>query len=126
MRYPVIHQHDATDCGPAVLAMIAAHHKKRISIARLRELAGTDRQGTNLAGLSSAAEHVGFKPRAVRSNSEGLKQIPLPAVAHWREDNRNHFVVLYRLGSKQVVIGDPAVGLRKLSHGVNPSPARLP
>src|SRR5262245_61353266 len=116
MRYPVIHQHDATDCGPAVLAMIAAHHKKRISIARLRELAGTDGQGTNLAGLSAAAEHVGFKPRAVRSSSEGLKQIPLPAVAHWREDNRNHFVVLYRLASKHVVIGDPAFGLRKLSH----------
>jgi ABC-type bacteriocin transporter len=116
MRYPVIHQHDATDCGPAVLAMIAAHHKKRISIARLRELAGTDRQGTNLAGLSAAAEQVGFKPRAVRSSSEGLQQIPLPAVAHLREDNRNHFVVLYRLASKQVVIGDPAVGLRKLSH----------
>jgi ATP-binding cassette subfamily B protein len=61
MRYPIIRQHNATDCGPAVLAMIAAHHRQRISIARLRELTGTDRKGTTLAGLSTAAERAGFR-----------------------------------------------------------------
>src|SRR6516225_3426172 len=91
MRYPIIHQHDASDCGPAVLAMIAAYHKTRVSIARLRELAGTDRKGTNLAGLSSAAEQVGFTPRAVRASADALRQVSLPAVAHLQ----NHFVVLY-------------------------------
>src|SRR5260370_3426973 len=95
MRYPVIHQHDATDCGPAVLAMIAAHYKKRLSIARIRESAGTDRRGTNLMGLSSAAGRIGFHARAVRASRDALDQIALPAVAHWRDGNRNHFVVLY-------------------------------
>jgi ATP-binding cassette subfamily B protein len=116
MRYAIIRQHDATDCGPTVLAMIAAHYKKRISIARLREISGTDRQGTNLAGLSAAAEQIGFQPRAVRATPEALKQISLPAVAHWREADRNHFVVLYKVTSKRAIIGDPAAGLRKLSH----------
>ncbi len=116
MRYAIIRQHDATECGPAVLAIIAADYKKRISIARLREISGTDRQGTNLAGLSAAAEQIGFQPRAVRATPEALKQISLPAVAHWREGDRNHFVVLYKVGSRRVIIGDPAAGLRKLSH----------
>src|SRR5437016_2948317 len=115
MRYPVIHQHDASDCGPAVLAMVAAYYKKRVSIARIREEAGTDRRGTNLAGLSSAAEHLGFEARAVRASGEAVEQIPLPAVAHWREKNRNHFVVLYKVSPKRVIIGDPASGLRKLT-----------
>ena len=102
------------DCGPAAIAMIAAHYRKRVSIARLRELAGTDGQGTNLAGLSDAAEQVGFQARGIRATQEALKQIPLPAVAHWREENRNHFVVLYKVSSKHIIVGDPAVGLRKL------------
>jgi len=115
MRYPAIHQHDASDCGPAVLAMVAAYYKKRVSIARIREAAGTDRRGTNLAGLSSAAERLGFEARAVRASREAIEQIPLPAVAHWREANRNHFVVLYEASPKRVTIGDPASGLRHLT-----------
>ena len=115
MRYPVIHQHDATDCGPAVLAMVAAHYKKRVSLARIREMAGTDRRGTNLAGLSNAAESLGFQARAVRASRNALDEIPLPAVAHWREGTRNHFVVLYELSPKCVMIGDPASGLCKLT-----------
>lgn len=117
MRYPIIHQHDATDCGPAVLAMIAACHGKRVSIARLRELAGTDRQGTNLAGLSAAAEEIGFQARAVRASRDALAQIALPAIAHWRENDRNHFVALYRVTAKRITVGDPASGLLKLSAG---------
>jgi ABC-type bacteriocin transporter len=115
MGYPIIRQHDITDCGPAVLAMIAAYYRKRVSIARLRESAGTDRQGTNLAGLRSAAECIGFRSRAVRATSEALHRLQLPAVAHWQENNRNHFVVLYKVSPKRVIIGDPACGLRKLT-----------
>jgi ATP-binding cassette, subfamily C, bacteriocin exporter len=114
MRQPMIHQQDATDCGPAALAMIAAYHNKRVSIARLRESAGTDTHGTNLAGLKTAAEEVGFHVRAVRTSADALRQVPLPAIAHWREHNRNHFVVLYDV-SKRITIADPASGLRKLN-----------
>jgi ATP-binding cassette subfamily B protein len=110
MRYPIIQQHDASDCGPAVLAMISAYHKARVSIARCRELAGTDRAGTNLAGLSSAAEQIGFSTRAVRATADALGRVPLPAVAHFH----NHFVVLYKAAPRRVIVGDPALGLRRL------------
>ncbi len=91
--------------------MIAARHKKRISIARFRELAGTDRRGTNLAGLSAAAEQVGFRPHAVRATADALEQVPLPAIAHFH----NHYVVVYKITKRSVIVGDPAAGLRKLS-----------
>ncbi|HYR41999.1 MAG TPA: peptidase domain-containing ABC transporter, partial [Terriglobia bacterium] len=44
-----------------------------------------------------------------------LAQLFLPAVAHWREDNRNHFVVLYSVSPQRIVVGDPAAGLRTLT-----------
>src|SRR5439155_20226544 len=98
---PIIHQQYATDCGPASLAMVGAYYKRRVSHARLREFAGTDRHGTNLAGLKTAAEHIGFNARAVRASSDALQQISLPSIAHWREHNREHFVVLYRISPQR-------------------------
>ena len=95
--------------------MVAAHYGKRQSIARLREKAGTDRQGTNLAGLIQAAQEVGFEARGVRATPEGLTEITLPAIAHWSEDGRNHFVVVFKLTRRRVTIGDPALGIRKLT-----------
>ncbi len=95
--------------------MVAAHYGKRQSIARLREKAGTDRQGTNLAGLIQAAQDVGFEARGVRATPEGLSEITLPAIAHWSEDGRNHFVVVFKQTSRRITIGDPALGVRKLT-----------
>ena len=78
-------------------------------------MAGTDRQGTSLAGLIDAAERVGFEARGVRTTPEGLSEITCPVIAHWRENGRSHFVVLFRQTRRSVTIGDPALGLRKLT-----------
>ena len=114
MGYPIIRQHDVTDCGPAALAMVASYYGKRLSVARLRESAGTDLHGTNLAGLCNAADQAGFRACAVRATIEAIQQVALPAIGHWLENGRNHFVVLYHASAKRIIIGDPAVGLRKL------------
>src|SRR4051812_5022734 len=114
MRFPIILQHDTTDCGPAALAMISAYYRKRISVARFRELAGTDRNGTTLAGLISAAKSIGFDARGVRATAHAFEDINLPVIAHWQEDNRNHFVVVFKRSAKNVWLADPARGRRKL------------
>src|SRR4051794_37700957 len=96
----MIRQHDSTDCGPASLAMLAAYHRKRIPIARLRQLAGTDTGGTTMAGLITAAQTVGFDARIFEATPEGVARIKfqLPVIAHWNENNRYHYVVLYKIG----------------------------
>jgi ABC-type bacteriocin transporter len=114
MRFPIILQRDASDCGPAVLAMMAAWHGKRISIARFRELAGTDRHGTTLAGLIRAAQDVGFEARAVRVTRHAFQDVPAPVIAHWRENNRSHFVVVSGTFGNRVDVADPAIGRRRL------------
>ena len=110
MRYPIIQQHDATDCGPACLSMIGAFHGRRLSLAVLREMAATDRHGTTLAGLITAAEAAGFTARPVRATPDALAKLPAPSIAHWH----NHYVVLYKLTRRHAIIGDPAAGLRRL------------
>src|SRR3989442_2830569 len=90
MQYPAIHQHDASDCGPAVLAMVAAYYKKRVSIARIREAAGTDLRGANLARLSSAAEHPRFAARTAPASHEARQPRPPPARLHLRATAPSH------------------------------------
>lgn len=58
MKY--FQQLDISDCGAACLAMIASKYRKYSSIAKIREIAGTDILGTNLNGMVQAGEKLGF------------------------------------------------------------------
>lgn len=53
----LIKQLDETDCGAACIAMIARFYKSSYPVTRIREIAGTDRQGTNLAGMVQVREN---------------------------------------------------------------------
>jgi ATP-binding cassette subfamily B protein len=80
--YACVRQTDQSDCGAAALATVALHHRRPVGLQQLRDLAGTDRVGTNLLGLVQAAENLGFSARAVKGPYEALPRVPLPAVAH--------------------------------------------
>ena len=108
-RYACVRQTDGSDCGAAALATIALHHRRPIGLQQMRELAGTDRIGTNLLGLVRAAEKLGFSARGVKGPYEALYQVPLPAVAHVKTpEGLGHFVVLHRVKKEAVVVADPA------------------
>src|SRR5687768_3622920 len=115
-RYACVRQDDGSDCGAAALATIARHHGVEFAVQTMRDLAGTDRVGTNLLGLVQAAERIGFSAKAVKGPYEALTKAPLPAIAHIKtKEGLGHFVVLFRAGHKSVVIGDPAAGVQKVS-----------
>ncbi len=116
MKYYCVKQHDITDCGAACLATICKQNGYKIGITRIREVAGTDKQGTNVYGLIKAAEQLGFSTKAVKGNKEAFfSEFPLPCIAHVIADgNLLHYVVIHKISKKQVIISDPAVGIVKL------------
>ena len=109
-----VKQHDMRDCGAACLASVAAHYRLRMPIARIRQYACTDKQGTNVLGLIQAAEKMGFVAKGVKAQKEVLDKIPTPAIAHVVRKNGDmelhHFVVVYGYRKGQVKIMDPAYG----------------
>jgi ATP-binding cassette subfamily B protein len=114
-RHAFIRQDDQSDCGAAALATIALHYRRPIGLQQMRELAGTDRVGTNLQGLVQAAERLGFSARGVKGPFEALARVPLPAIAHLQtEDGLGHFVVLHRVQKRAVVVADPARWVEKV------------
>ncbi len=112
-KYPIVRQLDSMDCGAACLAMVCAEYGLDQSLAQLRENTYVDREGVSMLNIKSAAEKIGLETLPVRCNYHKLLyDLPLPAIAHW---DQNHFVVVYEVGDEEVIIGDPAVGERKIS-----------
>ncbi|WP_369673063.1 cysteine peptidase family C39 domain-containing protein, partial [Enterococcus lactis] len=52
-----VKQRDFTDCGAACLVSIAAYYNITASVSEVRGFAGTDKLGTNIKGLLTAATH---------------------------------------------------------------------
>jgi ATP-binding cassette, subfamily B, bacterial len=116
-------QHDAMDCGPTCLRMIAKYYGKNYSIDRLRKQTEYSKEGVSLLGIAQAAEAIGFKSTGVQLTFlQLINDATLPTILHW---GQNHFVVfigvkrkpffrcLIRLNDKKgsrdgLVIADPA------------------
>jgi ATP-binding cassette, subfamily B, bacterial len=111
--FPVFIQHDAMDCGPTCLRMVAKYYGRNYSLQFLREQSYITREGVSLLGISDAAESIGMRTLGISVNYEQLsKEVPLPAIVHWKQ---NHFIVVYKITKKAVYVADPAYGLLKLS-----------
>lgn len=118
MKYYCVKQHDITDCGAACLATISKQNGYKVSISKIREIAGTDREGTNVYGIIQAAEQLGFSAKGVKGNKEAFfsSEFPLPCIAHVLIDGElMHYVVIHKITKRRVIIADPAIGIVKLS-----------
>lgn len=106
-----VKQRDITDCGAACIASIASHYKLKLPVARIRQLASTDKKGTNVLGLLEALQKLGFQAKGVRGDFDSLSKIPKPAIAHVIiREVLHHYVVIYKVTEKYVQVMDPADG----------------
>lgn len=113
-----VKQRDITDCGAACLASVAAHYKLDLPVARIRQLAGTDKKGTTVLGIVEAAQKLGFEAKGVKGPFESLFKIPIPAIAHILVGTiLQHYVVIYKVNKKFIEVMDPIDGqLQRKSH----------
>lgn len=116
-KYYCVKQHDMTDCGAACLATISKQYGFKTSITKIREVAGTDRQGTNAYGVIKAAERLGFSAKGVKGDRDALfSKFPLPCIAHVIVDGALlHYVVIHKITPKQIILADPGKGIVKLT-----------
>lgn len=116
-HYTCIRQHDEKDCGAACLATVAKTYGLEMPITQMRDLAGTDLQGTSAYGLIKAAEKLGFTAKGVKGELEAIySEFPLPAIAHVvMEGNLLHYVVVHEISKQGIVVADPARGIIKYS-----------
>jgi NHLM bacteriocin system ABC transporter peptidase/ATP-binding protein len=109
---PIILQMEAVECGAVAVAMVLAHHGRRVPLEELREDCGVSRDGSKASNLVRAAQKYGLAARGYKKEPIELQSMRPPMILHW---NFNHFVVLNGFCRKGAVISDPAVGPRVVS-----------
>ncbi|MBO7351924.1 MAG: peptidase domain-containing ABC transporter, partial [Candidatus Methanomethylophilaceae archaeon] len=111
VKIPVVEQHDSSDCGVACVVSICAHYGKEVTIAKLREIMGTDAYGTSISGIDKGLKELGFDSRLIYISRESFANdtFTLPAIARLvRSDGTAHFVVVYEIRKGIVTYMDPA------------------
>lgn len=112
--YKFVLQQDMKDCGPACLSMVLRSYGTKVSIAKLRELCGTDEMGTSGNGLMIAARKMGLLAKGlyVEQLEDIFTNPKLPAIAHVVIDNSlEHYVVIHAITEEKLTIADPAKGI---------------
>ena len=108
---PVILQAEASECGLACLAMIAAHFGRATDLYTLRQRFPVSIQGMTLSQFIEIADRMGFNARPVRAELTELADLSTPCVLHWE---MKHFVVLRQVTRAGASVLDPAVGRRSV------------
>ena len=114
-KYPVHRQSEINDCAPAALLSVLRYYKGGINPFHLRRLCRTGPSGTTLLDLKQAAERIGFRAVGATGNFRQLRDQQVPFIAHIIDDQKTHYVVVYKIFFYCVLIGDPAEGLKIIS-----------
>lgn len=113
-RYHCIKQHDYKDCGCACIATICKQYGLKYPISKIREVSGTDKEGTSAYGLIKAAEKLGLSAKGVKADNpkDIFTEIPLPAIAHViMNKTLLHYVVIHKITKDKIIVADPAKGI---------------
>ncbi|MBZ5771255.1 peptide cleavage/export ABC transporter [Streptococcus thermophilus] len=103
-------QIDARDCGVAALASIAKFYGSDYSLAHLRELAKTNKEGTTALCIVKAAQEIGFETRAIQADMSlfDMNDVPYPFIVHVNKEGKlQHYYVVYQTKKDHLIIGDP-------------------
>jgi hypothetical protein len=118
----VIRQRYDFSCGSAAVATLLTHHYdnpvseltvfkamyKHGDKARIREA------GFSMLDMKNYLEANGYQADGFRVPLDKLKQVGVPAIVLTNDDGYSHFVVVKGMEDGQVLLGDPAKGLRRL------------
>ena len=117
MRYRCIKQYDSKDCALACLASVSWFFGKKVTLSQVKRLVEVSGEGVSIWDLCVAASRMGINANAFKCNERfNEEELSFPCIAHvYQEDDLSHFVIVYALNRKEVIIGDPAIGIIKVN-----------
>jgi ATP-binding cassette subfamily B protein len=87
----------------------------KVPVARIRQEACTDREGTSMWGMIKVLEHFHFESKGLKGSPEHLSNLPLPCIAHIQHpDGMQHYVCIYKVDDRKLRVMDPADGQMRL------------
>ncbi len=111
-KYPFTKQQTIKDCAAACVSMIIKYYHGYVSDIKLRSMLKINQNGTTAYHITETLKNLGFK---VECNKEKLKPTKVPFIAHTIiNEIFYHFVVIYEINSKYLIMADPMEGIKKI------------
>lgn len=117
-KYSLVNQDEIKDCGPACIATIVKYYNGYIPLEEIKNMCHTTKKGTTALDIVLTLEKIGFKSQGVKIDFEQLKnnKITFPCIAHVTLNGTyNHYLVIYKIKNKYLIIGDPKDKIKKIS-----------
>ena len=109
-------QDDLKDCGAACLHSIIKYYNGYVPMEDIRISANITKEGITAYDLILAAKKYGFSAYGVKVDKINLNSLAVPFIAHLDYKNgRTHYIVVYKINKKSLIVMDPACGLKKIN-----------
>ncbi|PSR23402.1 MAG: hypothetical protein C7B45_03575, partial [Sulfobacillus acidophilus] len=110
--YPFRFQLATNDCAPACVMAIGDYHGVAVNIHQLRDaLLADNAAGTAISNFQRLS--TWFDVQLGRTDQNKPDLVTTPYIAYWPE--QSHYVVVWRVTASTVILGDPAVGVVRMS-----------
>ncbi|HEM6115881.1 peptidase domain-containing ABC transporter [Streptococcus pluranimalium] len=116
-KFKLIAQMDQMDCGVTCIQMILRYYNSNLSIRRLREITGTDRNGVSALGIRNAFIYLGFDSTVISADKSiwEYNQLVYPLIVNTINSNGElHYVVVYKKSRGNLYIADP-IGSKRIA-----------
>lgn len=106
-KYPLVQQLEHNDCGAACVSMIIQKITKiNLSISECSKLICTTENGSSFSDIKYGLAIIGIKGNVYKCDESDLLNINYPVLTQIKSE-ANHFIVIYRIKSKKVLVADP-------------------
>lgn len=118
-KHIIVKQTGFKDCAVSCLLSIIRYYNGNISKEELSDLINTNENGSSAYHMIEGMKKIGFEGFGFRKTSLEIfeNNITCPFIAHVKNNNYYHFVVVYKIDNKRkyLILMDPACGKRKIS-----------
>jgi uncharacterized protein len=116
----VIRQQYDFSCGSAAVATLLTYHYQRpvteqevfMEMYERGDRARIRREGFSLLDMKQYLDNRGFRSDGIFATLDDLERVAIPAIVLIDDKGYRHFVVIKGIRNGEVLVGDPAKGLR--------------
>ena len=113
----VIKQNGYKDCAVACLVSVMKYYGYNPLYEEVSYLLKVDKNGTNAYNIINGSRSLGFDGYGIHYSADEIlsSNITLPIICHVIKDNMYHFIVVYEVKKKYLIIMDPSSNVTKIT-----------
>lgn len=117
MKQYIVRQNGYKDCGPSCLLSIMKYYGLEASHEEVTMNLKTTREGTNAFNIINGSRLYGFDGYASHYTYDDIinNRVTLPIICHCKKDNFLHFIVVYKINKKSIIVMDPSSSITKVT-----------